>query len=125
MAAAVIVLIAAALVTAKVMRNGSGVPLASPGPVPVSSAVGSSAADATPRCYVRYGWVARPGNLAIVVGDVQTGKTLGSYNLPKGSSFVWAASGAADDRTFVADWFELATSRSANDLPDWKINDDR
>jgi hypothetical protein len=101
MAAAVIVLVAAALVTARVMRNGSVVPPATPGPVAASSPV-SSAADVTPRYYVRFGWVTKPGNLAIVVGDVQTGKTLGSYNLPKGTVFTWAASGAADDRTFVA-----------------------
>jgi hypothetical protein len=100
MAAAVIVLVAAALVTAKVLRNGSVVPPASPGPAAASSPV-SSAADVTPRYYVRFGWVTKPGNLAILVGDVQTGKTLGSYNLPKGATFTWAASGAADDRTFV------------------------
>jgi hypothetical protein len=60
------------------------------------------------------GWGTVPGQLphqlkwAIWVGDVQTGKSLGSYDLPEGSdlpkggdAFTWAASGAADDRTFV------------------------
>jgi hypothetical protein len=105
MAAAVIVLVAAALVTVKVMRNGSVVPAASPGPVPASSAARSAAADVTPRYYVRFGWAAAkgPGHGfdLIIVGDVQTGKTLGSYVPLKGETFAWAASGAADDRTFV------------------------
>ncbi len=107
MAAAAIVLVAAALVTAKVIRNGSVVPPATPGPATASSPV-SSAADVTPRYYVRFGWITAPGKTAlqgvgITVGDVQTGKTLGSYKLPKGGeAFGWAASGAGDDRTFVA-----------------------
>ena len=100
MAAAVIVLVAAALVTAKVLRNGSVVPASPPGPAAATSA-GSAAADVTPRYYVRFGSVTKQANLAILVGDVQTGKTLGSYNLPKAATFTWAASGAADDRTFV------------------------
>jgi hypothetical protein len=60
-----------------------------------------------PRYYVGSGWVTPPGhepaqgNNAILVNDVQTGKTLGSYNLPTGDMLVWSASGAANDRTFV------------------------
>ena len=101
MAAAVIVLIAAALVTVKVLRNGSVVPPASPGPATASPAV--SAPDVTPRYYLEYGWVGKTGNVGMSVGDVQTGKTLGSYdNLPKGEAFAWNAAGAGDDRTFVA-----------------------
>jgi hypothetical protein len=105
MAAAVIVLVAAALVTAKVLRNGSVVPAPSSGPA--AAAAPANSADVTPRYYVRFGWATEPGenpsqgNNAIIVGDVQTGKTLGSYNLPKGDTLVWEASGAADDRTFA------------------------
>jgi hypothetical protein len=101
MAAAVIVLVAAALVTAKALRNEGVVPPASPGPGPASPAV--SAPDVTPRYYLEYGWVGKTGHVGMSVGDVQTGKTLGSYdNLPKGESFAWKAAGAGDDRTFVA-----------------------
>ena len=104
MAAAAIMLVAAGLVTAKVMRNESVVPPASPGPATATS--GNSVVDVTPRYYVRIGWGptgARPGQQkwAVYVGDVLTGKTLGSYSPPKGDAFTWAASGAADDRTFV------------------------
>jgi hypothetical protein len=111
MAAAAIVLVAAALVTAKVMRNGGVVPPAGPGPVPATSA--GPTADVTPRYYLRMGWGTAPGQRpsqlkwAIWAGDAQTGKTLGSYNLPNGGNAkggnqsVWAASGAADDRTFA------------------------
>jgi hypothetical protein len=101
MAAAVIVLIAAALVDVKVLRNGGVVPPAGPGPATASSAV--NAPDVTPRYYLEYGWVGKTGNVGMSVGDVQTGKTLGSYdNLPKGAAFAWQAAGAGDDRTFVA-----------------------
>jgi hypothetical protein len=101
MAAAVIVLVAAALVTAKVMRNGSVVPPASPGPAAASAAPGTAAG--TPRYYVSFGLVGDPRNKnwAIMAADTRTGKTLGSYKLPNGQALSWAASGAADDRTFV------------------------
>lgn len=110
MAAAAIVVVAAALVTVKLLQNGSVVPPTSSGPVPASSA--GAAADVTPRYYVRTAWGTAPGQrpsqrkFAIWVGDLQTGQTLGSYDLPKldgkgGNAFVWAASGAADDRTFA------------------------
>jgi len=106
MAAAVIVLVAAALVTVKLLRNGSMVPPSPPGPATATPAA-SPAADVIPRYYVRFGWATAKGesgsqgNNAILVGDVRTGKTLGSYNLPEGDTLVWSASGAADDRTFV------------------------
>jgi hypothetical protein len=100
LAAAVIVLVAAALATAKVLRNGSVVTPAGPGPTAATSA-SSAAPEVTPRYYVRFGRVGKSANLGIIVGDVQSGKTLGSYNLPKAATFTWAASGAADDRTFV------------------------
>jgi len=106
-AAAVIVLVAAALVAVKVLRNSGAAPAASPSPAAAPSVASSTPGDGTPRYYVRFGWATDPGqaasqgNNAIFVGDVQTGKTLGSYNLPKGDTLVWAASGAADDRTFV------------------------
>jgi hypothetical protein len=106
MAAAAIVLVAAALVTAKMVRNGSVVPPASPGPATATSGQ-PAVAEVTPRYYVRLGWgqvpVTGKGQLkwAIFVEDLQTGKTLGSYNAPKGDVFTWAASAAADNRTFV------------------------
>jgi len=103
LAAAAIVLVAAALVTAKVMRNGGVVPPTSPGPAAAPAVPGTT--DGTPRYYVSSGlvWDAahRNGDWAIIAADAQTGKTLGSYNLPKGNTLSWAASGAADDRTFV------------------------
>jgi hypothetical protein len=109
-AAAVIVLIAAGLVTAKVLTNGGGGSVTDPATALASSDAPSATGpvtDVTPRYYVGFGWVADnehdpgDGNSAIVVHDVRTGKALGSYNLPKGGSLVWSASGAADDRTFV------------------------
>jgi hypothetical protein len=103
LAAMVIVLVAATLVAVKVLRNGSVVPPASPGPVPASSAGPTPAV--TPRYYLRFGWATTPaGNptgIATMVGDAQTGKTLGSFSVPNGETYDWAASGAADDRTFV------------------------
>ena len=105
LAATVIVLVAATLVAVKVLRNGSVVPPASPGPAAASP--GNSVVDVTPRYYVRLGWGTAPGagkgqlKWAIYVEDLQTRKTLGSYDAPKGDVFTWAASGAADNRTFV------------------------
>jgi len=101
MAAAAIVLVAAALVTAKVIRNGSVVPPAGSGPAAASAAPGAAAG--APRYYVSSGLVgdSRNRNWAIVAADTHTGKTLGSYKLPNGNPLSWAASGAADDRTFV------------------------
>ena len=101
MAAAAIVLVAAALVTAKVIRNGSVVPPAGSGLAAASAAPGT--ADGVPRYYLSSGLVGdlRNRNWAIVAADTRTGKTLGSYKLPNGNSLSWAASGAADDRTFV------------------------
>ncbi len=105
LAAAAIVLVAAALVTAKVIRNEGVVPPARPGPATATS--GNSVVDVTPRYYVRLGWGTAPGagkgqpKWAVYVEDAQTGKTLGSYNAPKGDVFTWAASGAADNRTFA------------------------
>jgi hypothetical protein len=102
MAAAAIVLVAATLVTAKMMQNGSVVPPATPG---TATAMSSAIPDVTPRYYVRFGWATNPaGNptgIATMVGDAQTGKTLGSFSLPNGDTYDWAASGAADNRTFV------------------------
>jgi hypothetical protein len=94
-AAAVIVLVAATLVTLRSLRNEHAAPAASPGPSP--------AASATPRYYVTFGWAKNPGTSAILVGDEQTGKTLATFPLlPKGNALSSpAVGGAADDRTFV------------------------
>lgn len=94
-AAAVVVLVAATLVTLKSLRNEHAAPAASASP--------SSAASATPRYYVAFGWAKNPGTSAIVVGDEQTGKTLATFPLlPKAAGLASsAASGAADDRMFV------------------------
>jgi hypothetical protein len=107
-AAAVIVLVAATLVTLRSLRNEHAAPVASAGPSP--------AASATPRYYVTFGWASNPGTSAIVVGDEQTGKTLATFPLPPkgdlGSSM--AASGAADDRTFVV---SAATGQRIANIP--------
>jgi hypothetical protein len=94
--AAAIVLVAAALVTVRALENSSA--------APASSTLGGGATVAAPRYYVGIGSVSRPGghwNYAIVAGDAQTGKRVGYYTLPAGNRISWAASGAADDRTFV------------------------
>ena len=103
LAAAAIVLVAAALVTAKVLQNGSVVPATSRGPATAPTVPGT--AYGAPRYYVSSGLVwdeaHRNANWVIIAADSQMGKTLGSYNLPKGNPLSWAASGAADDQTFV------------------------
>jgi hypothetical protein len=100
-AAAAVVLVAAALVTLRSLGNGgAAAPAASPSPI-----VGPAhAADATPRYYVMLSTAGRgaKSSWAIIVGDEQTRKTIGTYLLPPGQEMTNAAvSGAADDRTFV------------------------
>ncbi len=97
-----VVLVAAALVTLKSLGNGrTAGPAASPSPV----AGPGLGADAVPRYYVELGTarsVGANGNWAIIVGDEQAGKSIGTYLLAPGQVMTNAAvSGAADDRTFV------------------------
>ena len=94
-AVAAVVLVAAALVALKSLRNEHTVPAAS-----ASSEAGSSSlAGAAPRYYVKLG----AGGFSIGVGDERTGRTVATYPLPNGSGLSIVALGAAgDDRTFVA-----------------------
>jgi hypothetical protein len=93
-AAAVIVLVAATLVTVKSLRNEHAASVASASP--------SSSAGAAPRYYVAFGRARNPGTWAIIVGDRQAEKTIATFPLPKGGLLIGAAvGGAADDRTFV------------------------
>jgi hypothetical protein len=97
-AAAIVVLVAATLVTLKSLRNEHAAPVASRGPV----AGPSSAAGPAPRYYVGFGWSLSAGSWAIIVGDAQARKTIATSPLPKGGVLSdGATSGAADDRTFV------------------------
>jgi hypothetical protein len=119
-AAAVVVLVAGTLVTLKALRNEAA-PLASSTPVASSSPIAgpSSAAGATPRYYVAFGWARIPDSWAIIVGDEQAGKTIATFPLPKGGTlYSGAASGAADDRTFVA---SADSSRGAAGSPTWYL----
>jgi hypothetical protein len=105
MAVALVVLVAATLVTLKSVRNE---PVATS--VASASAVSSAtpvegaavAAGSAPRYYVAFGSAENSSRWAIIVGDRQTGKTLATYTLQAGGSLFSAGmSGAADDRTFV------------------------
>jgi hypothetical protein len=116
-AVAVIVLVAATLVTLKSLGNPHAAPAASPSPI----AGPRLSADATPRYYVGFGPV-KPGSNelghAIIAGDEQTGKTLASFPLPKGSVLAGAVAGAADDRTFVV---AAATAPPVIGPDDWHL----
>lgn len=99
-AMAVIVLVAAGLVTLKSLRNEhAAAPTASP------SAVTPTAAF--PTYYVGFGVLnggkaGKEQGWGISAGDGQTGRTIGSFPLAKGAVLSNSAvSGAADDRTFV------------------------
>ena len=98
-AVAVVVLVAATLVTLKSLRNGhTAAPAASPGP----NAGPAPAAGATPRYYVELGVARNVAGWAIIAGDKQAGKTIATYPLHVERAIrSSAASGAADDRTFV------------------------
>jgi hypothetical protein len=98
-AAAAIVLIAAILVIVRSAGSEQATPVAPPSPI----AGPLLPADATPRYYVTLG-VAVPnrGGWAIIAGDTQTGRTIGSYLLGNGNMMMsTGVSGAGDDRTFV------------------------
>jgi hypothetical protein len=104
---AVVVLLAVALVTLRSVDNDPAVPVMTPtaavSPRMQNPVAGPPlAAGAVPRYYVTIGGYDSKGRSAIIVGDRQTGATLGSYPLHSGGSlFSTAVSGAADNRTFV------------------------
>jgi hypothetical protein len=115
-AMAAVVLVAATLVTLKSLRNE---PAAAPVASPTAFASPASAAGATPRYYVAFGWDRNSGSWAIIVGDEQAGKTIATYPLPKGGSlFSAAASGTADDRAFVV---SAAPSKGVAGSPTWYL----
>ena len=120
-AAAAVVLVAGTLVTLKALRSEPAAPLAGSTPVASSSPVAgpSSAAGATPRYYVAFGWDRKTWSYAIIVGDEEARKTIATFPLPKGSAlYSGAASGAADDRTFV---MSAAPSNGASGPPTWYL----
>ena len=97
-AAAAVVLIAVVLVTLRSVSNERATPAAPPSPV----AGPPLPAGATPRYYVRLGAAKGVRGFAIVVGDVQTGRTIDTYPLGGGNAMTSSGvSGAGDDRTFV------------------------
>jgi hypothetical protein len=121
-AAAVVVLVAATLVTLKSLRNEPA-PAPTPASTPVASLspiAGPAAADgATPRYYVSMGWARNAGGWAIIVGDEQAGKTIDTFPLAKGGSlFSAAASSTADDRTFVV---SADPSQNLAGSPTWYV----
>jgi hypothetical protein len=106
-AVAAVALVAGTLVILRSLRNEPADPVASASP----AAGPAPAAVAAPRYYAELG-LARPAKgWAIIVGDRQAGKTIATFPLPKGNMlYSAAASGAADDRTFVV---SAATSQEA------------
>ena len=91
-AAAVIVLVAAGLVTARVLRNDAA------GHRPAAPT------GAIPRYYLHpsYDPAANGGTFALYVFDrLKPGSSPAPHRFRGGNSLAWAASGAADDRTFV------------------------
>jgi hypothetical protein len=95
---AVVLLVAAALVGLKSLRNDRADPVASPGPI----AGPPLPAGAIPRYYVALDLVQGTPGWSITAGDGQAGKVIASFPLPKGDVLSGGAvAGAADDRTFV------------------------
>ena len=96
LAVALVLLVAATLVTLKSVEDRQSAP-ASPGGV-----VGPAG---TPRYYLTFGAIRGAGTsrgLGIIAGDEQTGRTLGSFLLGPGDVLSGGlGAGAADDRTFV------------------------
>jgi hypothetical protein len=102
-AVAVVLLVAATLVTLKSLRNEHAAPVASPNSV----AAPALAAGSTPRYFVAEQGVkdglGKDGmGLAWAVTDAQTGKQVGSVSLPGQPTLGEPIAAAADDRTFVA-----------------------
>lgn len=126
-AAAAVVLVAVVLVTGRSLGNEaarapSSSPDAGSSSVVGSSAVAGPASAATPRYYVELGWArsgTSGGSWAIIAGDRQTGKTLGTFPLPKGGTlFSGQVSGAADNRTFIV---SAAPSGGTIVAPTWYL----
>ena len=98
-AAAAVVLIAVLLVIVRSVGNEHAAPVAPPSPI----AGPPLPAGAAPRYYLRLGPAGKVGaSWGILVGDAQTGRTVGTYPLPP-EKYRWSTgmSGAGDDRTFV------------------------
>jgi hypothetical protein len=97
-AAAAVVIIAAVLVIVRSAGNEHAAPVAAPTPI----AGPPLPADATPRYYVRIGVNFPVRGWTILVGDVQTGRTIATHPLGKGNELSsYGIAGAGDDRTFV------------------------
>jgi len=109
LAVALVLLVAATLVTLKSVQDRHPVP-ASP-----SGVVGPAG---TPRYYLAFGGIQGAGTsrgLGIIAGDEQTGRILGSFLLGQGDNVLSGGlgAGAADDRTFVVTGAVGRTSPSA------------
>jgi hypothetical protein len=94
LAAAVVVLIAVGLVTAKAIRDEDAVTPARPAP---------TTSTGIPRYYVSLTGLTDVNNATtLVVGDARTGMRLATIRAPKGAVFVGTApAAAADNRTFI------------------------
>jgi hypothetical protein len=107
-AVTVILIVAVTLIAVKSSGAGQARPVGSPAAAPLPAGV--------PRYYVNVNILRqRPWTWAIIVGDAQTGKTLGVFRLPAGDVLgSMTASGAADDRTFIVS-AAVGTNESAGD----------
>jgi hypothetical protein len=95
-AVAVILIVAVSLIAVKSSGAGHAGPVGSPTATPLPAGV--------PRYYVKVNptFGQKLVTWAIIVGDVQAGNTLDVFRLPAGDVLrSMAASGAADDRTFI------------------------
>lgn len=120
---AAVVLIAVVLVALRSLWKEQPAPAAPP-PKPVAGP--PLPAGATPRYYVRLGWSPKgtPLRWGIVVGDEQTGRTLGTYPITGGNSFTSIGlSGAGDDRTFVVSIAAITAGlpRATAPRPTWYL----
>ena len=115
-AVALVALVAGILVTLRSLGNEPAVtPAASSAPIESPSPATGSA----PRYYVELGWARNAKSWAIIVGDRQAGTTIATFPLAKGGAlFNAAASGAADDRTFIV---SAAPSPGTVKSPTWYL----
>ena len=115
-AVALVALVAGILVTLRSLGNEpADTPVASSAPIESPSPATGSA----PRYYVELGWARNTKSWAIIVGDRQAGKTIATFPLAKGGTlFNAAASGAADDRTFIV---SAAPSPGTFKSPTWYL----
>jgi hypothetical protein len=114
-AVAVILIVAVTLIAVKSPGAGSARPVGSPTATPLPAGV--------PRYYVKVNptFGQKLVTWAIIVGDVQTGKTLDVFRLPAGDALgSMAASGAADDRTFIV---SAAVGRGPQETVKGRTND--